>query len=60
MTEHAKPSGSPDPASHRRRVYEAPAIVDSTAFETLALSCAKTEFSVCDPNFGGPGPINNS
>lgn len=33
----------------RRRPYEAPAVVESAVFETLALACGKTSVeAVCD------------
>lgn len=37
----------------RKRGYRSPAVIDSTAFETLALTCGKEGGALCNAR-GGP------
>jgi hypothetical protein len=53
MTEHATPEddAKPEPPDSRRP-YSPPKVVESTQFETLALSCGKLSAIACFPNPG--------
>ncbi len=54
MDRDGRHSESTSPAG-ARRPYEAPRVVDSAVFETLALTCGKTDTVdiACNPTFGG-------
>jgi hypothetical protein len=42
MSHHDEHDEREGTSGERRRPYEAPAVTDSAAFETLALACGKT------------------
>lgn len=43
-----------------RRVYHAPGVLETSDFETLALSCGKATQGECDPYGVDPGNLSAS
>ena len=55
MNSEEETPGASEPTTATRRPYQAPRVLESATFETLALSCGKLDPGqpTCNPLFGG-------